>query len=185
MNRPWHWLSASGALWFCGLAMPLDAQVSTSTGRVPGCAKEFCQEMILYATALDSLLTFTGCRSQPAVVLRTLHSAPYSRRDARSGRSLLEPQSPVLGRIDDGPDPFRQFGQRVRIVDLSEIHTERLARSACIFVFSPVTWLGESLARIIVLEVQPPGSVFYERYIYLRRENGSWTITLIEAGMVS
>ena len=184
MNRACYLSAGIGALWLCVAGTELGAQTGTSGERVPRCAKEFCQEMVIYATAFDSLLSLSECRSRPVAIVRNLYSAPFSYRDTRRGSSLLDPRSPVLGRIDDGPNPFRQFGPRVRIVDVQEFDASSLTRE-CVFIFSPVAWMGESMVRIIVLEVQPPGTVFYERYIYLRRVGGRWTISLLEAGMVS
>jgi hypothetical protein len=172
-------------LLLCCAAGPIRASAQGSTARIPVCAKEFCQEMVIYATVLDSLFDHADeCKGQPAAVLRTLHSAPYSWRDGRSGSPLAEPRSPVLGRIDDGPDPFRRFGDRVQVLD-AEPFASRNLEHRCRFIFSPITWLNEAYVRVVVLEIWPDGVGFAELYLYLRRADNGWTIALLEDGMVS
>lgn len=141
--------------------------------------------MVVYGTGLDTLLNADPCRSRPALVLRTLHSAPYSPRDVRSGASVLAPRSPVLGRIDESRDPFLRFGPQVEVVDQDELMRGRASREECAFIFSPVTWISESLTRLIVLQVQLPESTIVEWYLYLRRNEQGWTVSLIEPGIVS
>jgi hypothetical protein len=174
-----------GFLLVCCAVTPVTASAQALDARIPVCSKEFCQEMVIYATVLDSLFDHTDdCGEKPAAVLRTLHSAPYSWRDARTGGSLLAPRSPVLGRIDDGPAPFRRFGDRVQVLD-ADGFAARNRNDGCRFIFSPVTWMAESYVRVVVLEILPDGRGFAERYFYLRRGDNRWTVASLEDGMVS
>jgi hypothetical protein len=142
--------------------------------------------MVVYGTVLDTLLSHSvACRARSAVVVRTLHASPYSHRDVRRGASPRHPTSPIIGRIDDGPDPFVLFGARVRIMDLSEVRDGQHPPDACQYVFSPVTWMGETRVRVAVLEVYPDLNGFSERFVFLRRSASGWTVVLIESGMTS
>lgn len=168
----------------CAGPAALAGQVDTSS-RIRGCGKEFCQEMVVYGTGLDTLLNLRPCRSRPALVLRTLHSAPFSPRDVRSGAPLWAPRSPVLGRIDDSRDPFSQFAPQVRVVDQDELIRARGRREQCVFIFSPVTWISESLTRLIVLQIDLPESSIVEWYMYFRRSGDGWIVSHLESGFVS
>lgn len=160
---------------------------------VPGCAAAMCEEATALVVALDTLLRHEPvpiCGNRPPFILRTLHLAPFTelsdvmagRQRRRRGRAGI-PTSPAVMRLEDfQSNPFRRYWSDIRIVDASEARRGAIPSDACLFVFSPVTWLGEDKARLIVAESREDPDYGAQWFVFLERRRAKWVVTRIETG---
>jgi hypothetical protein len=183
---------ALAAVSIVGAARLVGQGVGARTPRqVPVCEAAVCDEGAALITALDTLSRNSSeCQAGPPVVLRTLHSAPITHlgdvRAGRSGNQLNLPSSPVLSRMEDiGLMSFRRYWDQVRIVDSSEVRSGAVPPTSCLFIFSPLSWLGPDQGRIIVGELRPSIGYFAQRFIFLRRRPGGWRVARVETGLQS
>lgn len=159
--------------------------------QVPGCRAALCADESALVTALDTLLRHESpCADATPFVLRTLHVAPFTHvGDAVMGRTptrLGLPTSPAVLRMEDfGGNPFRRYWSAIRIVDSVAVRRGDVPANACLFVFSPVTWLGEDLVRVIVVESRERPAHIAQRFVFLAREAERWRVIRIETGMQS
>jgi hypothetical protein len=198
MTRRQHWMTRAAPLALLMIAGSLlapraFAQKPAADGprAFPGCAAAMCEDGAALVAALDTLLRMTpSCGERPPAVLRTLHLAPYTehgdviRRKDPDPHGL--PSSPAVGRIEDVVhSSLRNYWPAIRIVDASDVRRGVLAADVCLFVFSPVTWMGEDRVRIIVSEVREQPVHGAQRFVFPRRERNAWRVTRVETGMQS
>jgi hypothetical protein len=155
---------------------------------VPPCAAAVCEEQSAFIAALDTLSRHEAiCGDAPPAVLRTLHLAPYTAwGDAVLGKGngrLGIPTSPVVMRMEDVRfNTFQGYWPAVRIVDTSEVSAGAVPPNACLFVFAPVTWLGEDQVRVTVAESRERPAHLAQRFVFLRRTKDGWFVTKVETG---
>jgi hypothetical protein len=179
-----------------GVAAGQDEAVVGQNGRqIPPCSATVCEVRTIYVTALDTLLRHTSeCSAAPPRVLRSIHLAPFTDlADAIAGertRRVGIPSSPVVMRMEDVMvNPFRLYWDAIKIIDADAVTVETVPENACLLVFSPVTWLGEDRVRVEIVESRSGSSShrlhIAQRYVFLVRDKGRWTVEKVETGMQS
>lgn len=168
------------------------APVAAQNGErvVPGCAAAVCEEGTAIVAALDTLLrSESACADGPPFVLETMHLAPYTAfSDAithQSPRHVGLPSSPAVMRVQDLYTPFRRYWNAVRIVSAAEVEQGAVPASSCLFVFSPVTWLGPDTVRIIVARTRETPRLEAQLFVFLERRRDGWRAMRVERGMQS
>jgi hypothetical protein len=177
----------------CGalVSQPAAAQETDAMeGRlIPGCGTTVCEEETQWITALDTLLRSNPeCSEIAPAVLRTVHITPYTGfADAAIGRRtthLIIPASPPVMHVDDVlPRPFLRYWNEIEVIDAEQIHRGELGRR-CLYVFSPVLWLGERLVRVSVAEArEEPFQVRSLKYVFLQKQGTRWKVVRVEVGI--
>ncbi len=79
-------------------------------------------------------------------------------------------------------NPFLRYRSDVRLIDRDGLERGDLERDQCLFIFSPLTWLGENAARSWFSVMSPGRGIYYEAVVTLVREGAAWNVRAIDGG---
>ncbi|MBB4635912.1 hypothetical protein [Longimicrobium terrae] len=191
MYKRFHLIVMAFVPVLASLASPAVGQNVQDSHEIPGCGAALCEEVTVLVTALDTVFRHeNSCGATPPFVLRTLHLAPYTvfpgSRASSAGERLGLPLSPPVMHIEHlGPDFLHRYWSDIRVVDSASVVNGAVPESACLFVFSPVTWLGRDSVRVIVAQSREQPSSITQWFVFLDRRRQGWRVVKLEAGFRS
>lgn len=175
----------AGGAFVSSQARASDAQ----SDEIPGCAAAVCEDITVLTVSLDTLLKHTPtCGARPPAVLLTMYLAPHtSFGDFIAGRTPAHeglPTSPPVMRLDDlDGAPFRRYRNDVQVLDTTAVMSGRVLPDQCLYVFSPVTWMGTTTARVIVSEYRDSPRLRAQRFVFAKKHDDRWVASRVETGV--
>jgi hypothetical protein len=168
------------------LVLLLSAAIqTTATAQIspvgPHCAARVCEEVSIYAVALDSVRKRPHAETAgPPRVLRSLYLAPFA---------ALRNHAPVVGQLDTLADLaiLRRYWPNAAMVDSATLVApdgHSLRPGGPLYILSPIDWAGENTVRLQVAEYPRDLNWGAQIFVWLHRGAGGWRVTEVTVGAI-